>query len=103
MKQTAMQELRNDLVEAKEKSITVLNDMSNEIIRNYCQEAVKLTIESIIKRIDDELLEMEEQQIVDAITQYQIKHNKIYSEQGILNVVDNAIQYYVETFKQQEQ
>jgi hypothetical protein len=54
MKQTAMQELRNDLVEAK------------EIIRNYCQEAVKLTIESIIKRIDDELLEMEKQQIIDA-------------------------------------
>ena len=45
--------------------------------------------------------EMEKQQIIDAITQYQIKHNKIYSEQGILNVVDNAIQYYVETFKQQ--
>ena len=43
--------------------------------------------------------EMEKQQIVDAITQYQIKHNKIYSEQGILNVVDNAIQYYTETFK----
>jgi transcription termination factor Rho len=43
--------------------------------------------------------EMEKQQIVDAITQYQIKHNKIYSEQGILNVVDNAMQYYTETFK----
>ena len=62
MKQTAIHELRNDLVKAKEKSITILNDMSNEIIRNYCQEAVKLTIESIIERIDDKLLEMEKQQ-----------------------------------------
>jgi phenylalanyl-tRNA synthetase alpha subunit len=64
MKQTAMQELRNDLVKAKEKSITALNDINNEILRKTCQEAVKLTIESIIERIDDELLEMEKQQII---------------------------------------
>jgi len=89
MKQTAMQELRNDLVEAKEKSITVLNDMSNEIIRNYCQEAVKLTIESIIKRIDDELLEMEKQQIIEA-----------YETGDKYKLEVPGEQYYNETFKQ---
>jgi transcription termination factor Rho len=55
----------------------------------------------LYKTAIEQAKEMEKQQIIDAITQYQIKHNKIYSEQGILNVVDNAIQYYVETFKQQ--
>jgi hypothetical protein len=92
MKQTAMQELRNDLVEAKEKSITVLNDMSNEIIRNYCQEAVKLTIESIIKGIDDELLEIEKQQIIDAF-----KRGTINEMNGIEEI--DSEQYYNETFK----
>jgi len=91
MKQTAMQELRNDLVEAKEKSITVLNDMSNEIIRNYCQEAVKLTIESIIKRIDDELLEMEKQQIIEAYDEAEGK------------IIGKGEKYYNETFKKQQQ
>jgi len=98
MKQTAMQELRNDLVKAKEKSKTTLNDINNEILRKSCQEAVKLTIESIIERIDDKLLEMEKQQIVNTY------------EQGDNNGADrvyyhsdrddkSAEQYYNETFK----
>jgi transcription termination factor Rho len=43
--------------------------------------------------------EMEKQQIIDAITQYEIKYNKVFSEQGILNVVNKAEQYYKEAFK----
>ena len=43
--------------------------------------------------------EMEKQQIEDAITQYEIKYNNVFSEQGILNVVNKAKQYYNETFK----
>jgi hypothetical protein len=91
MKQTAMQELRNDLVKAKEKSKTTLNDINNEILRKSCQEAVKLTIESIIERIDDKLLEMEKQQIIDAY------------RSGKINQLENSELYYNETFKQQEQ
>jgi hypothetical protein len=88
MKQTAMQELRNDLVKAKEKSKTALNDINNDILRKSCQEAVKLTIESIIKRIDDELLEMEKQQIIDAsnesfmnsgLVKRRVKNKKVFS------------------------
>jgi hypothetical protein len=94
MKQTAMQELRNDLVKAKEKSITALNDINNEILRKTCQEAVKLTIESIIERIDDELLEMEEQQIVDAFIGY---------DSDTEDNLEVAEQYYNETFKKQQQ
>jgi phenylalanyl-tRNA synthetase alpha subunit len=91
MKQTAMQELRNDLVKAKEKSITALNDINNEILRKTCQEAVKLTIESIIERIDDELLEMEKQQIIDAFIGY---------DSDTKDNLEVAEQYYNETFKQ---
>ena len=42
--------------------------------------------------------EMERQQIIDAITQYEIKYNNVFSEQGILNVVNKAEEYYNETF-----
>jgi flagellin-like hook-associated protein FlgL len=89
MKQTAMQELRNDLVKAKEKSITALNDINNDILRKSCQEAVKLTIESIIERIDDELLKKEKQQIERCFMHGQ------YSV-----TIANGEQYYNETFKQ---
>ena len=43
--------------------------------------------------------EMEKQQIIDFITQYEIKYNNVFSEQGILNVVNKAEQYYKQTFK----
>jgi flagellin-like hook-associated protein FlgL len=98
MKQTAMQELRNDLVKAKEKSITALNDINNEILRKTCQGAVKLTIESIIERIDDELLEMEKQQSIDFA---RLCLNKA-KDLDILTTFMNAQQYYNETFKQQQ-
>jgi hypothetical protein len=91
MKQTAMQELRNDLVKAKEKSITSLNDINNEILRKTCQEAVKLTIKSIIDWIDDELLEMEKQQIINAW------NDGLFG--SLRKGEDNAEQYYNETFK----
>lgn len=87
MKQTAIQELISEMEQLKK---TKLYTGSFKAIEDcLCLAYAKL--------------EKEEEQIVDAITQYQIKHNKIYSEQGILNVVDNAIQYYNETFKKQQQ
>jgi hypothetical protein len=83
MKQTAIQELITEMEQLKE---TKLYTGSFKAIEDCLSLAYAK-------------LEKEEEQIVDAITQYQIKHNKIYSEQGILNVVNNAIQYYTETFK----
>lgn len=96
MKQTAMQKLRNDLVKAKEKSKTALNDINNDILRKSCQEAVKLTIESIIERIDDKLLEMEKQQIIESVKDTEVDIKGYYNEV-------EAEQYYTNTFKQQEQ
>jgi hypothetical protein len=95
MKQTAMQELRNDLVKAKEKSIIALNDINNEILRKTCQESVKLTIESIIERIDDELLEIEKQQIVDSFEKGYENGACISDEDPIYH----GGNYYNKTFK----
>ena len=53
----------------------------------------------ILKEDYEQAKEMEKQQIIDSITQYEIKYNNVFSEQGILNVVNKAEQYYNETFK----
>lgn len=65
MKQTAMQDLREDLVETIETSLNALKEINNEEIRLSCQDVVKRTLNAIIKRIDEELLEMEKEQIID--------------------------------------
>jgi hypothetical protein len=60
---TAMQELRDDLVLTLETGNEALNEIKDKSIRESCQKVVQLTLESIIKRIDEELLEMEKNQI----------------------------------------
>ena len=68
---TAMQELRDDLVATLKTSDEALNEIKDKSIRKSCQKVVQLTLESIIKRIDDELLEMEKEQKIDfALTVY---------------------------------
>lgn len=42
--------------------------------------------------------EIEKEQIIDGITQYEIRHRNVFSENGILNVVNKAEKYYNETF-----
>ncbi len=65
-----MQELRNDLLDTLESANESLKEIQDDKIKNVCQELFKLTINSIIKRIDDELLEMEKQQIIDFADEY---------------------------------
>lgn len=68
---TAMQELRDDLVMTLETGDEALNKIKDKSIRESCQNVVQLTLESIIKRIDEELLEMEKEQKIDfALTVY---------------------------------
>jgi hypothetical protein len=62
---TAMQDLREDLILTQEKVNHSLQ-INNKVLREACQEVVRLTLSNIIKRIDEELLEMEKQQIIDA-------------------------------------
>jgi hypothetical protein len=68
---TAMQELRDDLVMTLKTGDEALNEIKDKSIRESCQKVVQLTLESIIKRIDEELLEMEKEQKIDfALTVY---------------------------------
>jgi hypothetical protein len=74
---TAMQELRDDLVKSLETGNEALNEITDEKLREICQKVAQLTLESIIKRIDEELLEMEkeqkgfsEEQVKQAITNF---------------------------------
>jgi hypothetical protein len=68
---TAMQELRDDLVATLKTGDEALNEIQDISIRESCQKVVQLTLESIIKRIDEELLEMEKEHKIDfALTVY---------------------------------
>jgi len=126
---TAMQELRDDLVATLKTGDEALNEIQDISIRESCQKVVQLTLESIIKRIDDELLEMEKEQKIKfaencldkalvefavwrSITDFDEPHTplgelKIWeslNEQKIPIAFERETeQYYNETFKQQEQ
>jgi dsDNA-specific endonuclease/ATPase MutS2 len=80
---TAMQELRDDLVKSLETGNEALNEIIDEKLREICQKVAQLTLESIIKRIDDELLEMEAKQ-------------KGYSEEDVRDAFALGMDYYAE-------
>ncbi len=83
---TAMQDLREDLELTIDTANNALLDIEDKAIRLACQDVVKRTLKTIIKRIDDKLLEMEKQQIVDAF------------DEGYFDE-KSAEQYYKETFE----
>lgn len=86
--QTAMQDLRDDLLESIFKvnnRLDFLDNITDENVRNVCKVMVDTTLKGIVKRIDDELLEMEKKQIIDA-----------YWEGG--ENIQQAEQYYNETY-----
>ena len=91
MKQTAMQELKSDLILTKSRTKDSLSEIENQEIKDACIKVVEMTLNSIIKRIDDELLKMEKNQIMS-----------VYAD-GRISVISNKIigyeEYYNETFK----
>ena len=89
MKQTAMQDLREDLILTEVSAKEPLLEIKNQEIREACQEVVSLTLKNIIKRIDEELLEMEKEQIIHAYNQSWHFRDKPY---------ETAEKYYNETF-----
>ena len=70
---TAMLDLKEDLIETIKTSNEVLENIENEEIKAACQNAVSITLNTIIKRIDDEMFEMERNQM-----------RKIYNQGGTL-------------------
>ena len=65
-KHTAMQDLRQDLLDTIVNGIYALNQIEDEQIRNVSKNVFKTTINTIISRIDEQLLEIEKKQIIDA-------------------------------------
>ena len=59
VEQTAMQELRSDLLSTIDTSHKALEEINDLKIRESCQTVVKKTIDAILNRIDSELLKME--------------------------------------------
>ena len=91
MKQTAMQELKDDLILTKSRTKDSLSEIENQEIKDACIKVVEMTLNSIITRIDDELLKMEKDQIMS-----------VYAD-GRISVISNKIigyeEYYNETFR----
>jgi serine/threonine protein kinase HipA of HipAB toxin-antitoxin module len=90
---TAMQDLKEDLQETINTAKDALLEIENVGIRIACQEVVRLTLKNIIKRIDDELLQIEKQQIIDAYDKGDIE--------GGYNSFVTGKQYYNETYNKQ--
>jgi hypothetical protein len=91
-KQTVMQDLREDLLASINSAKEALSEIENQVVRSACQEVARLTLKQIIKRIDDELLEKEKQQIIEAHAVGRIKECSGINTDGE--------QYYNETYEQ---
>jgi len=91
MKQTAMQELKSDLVLTKETTKNSFLEIENQEIRKVCIGVVEITLNAIIKRIDTELLAMEKEQIMDT---WNNAINAVEKDKW-----ESFEQYYTETFK----
>ena len=106
MIQTAMQDLKEDLILSKATVKNSLSIIENEEIKDACMEVVELTLNNIIKRIDGELLEMEMQQIINCF-----EHADMVGRASIIRELDptdkvvlkypeiSAKQYYNKTYK----
>lgn len=91
---TAMQDLKEDLILTIDGAKEALKEIENDYIRLTCQYVVELTLKSIIKRIDDELLEIERQQIVMAF--WNSKHSLCEENTNLLYLAE---EYYKAKYK----
>lgn len=98
MKQTAMQDLKEDLILTKSKVKDALLEIENEEINRACIEVVNLTLNRIIKRIDDELLEMEKEQTIEFTNDYVLTQCNASFEGNVVAEL-SAEEYYELTFK----
>lgn len=91
MKQlTAMQDLRQDLVESIIKGKEALDEIKDVNIKSACKTTLEKTISTIIERIDTELLGTEKDNITDA---YVEGCRKGFNEFG-----EDAELYFTKTF-----
>jgi len=87
-KQTAMSNLLEDLKLTKvstKESIDLIND---KFISKTINEYVQTTLDSVINRIENELLEMEKEQMIDALKINRvevIQHSEPYNGRAYVN------------------
>lgn len=60
---SAMQDLKEDLLESIDSGTEALQEIEDSYIRNICVIMLKKVMTNVVKRIDEELLEMEKNQI----------------------------------------
>ena len=72
MRKTAMQNLKDDLLETIITGKEALNEIKDVNIKSACKTTLETTIKDIIKRIDNELLEIEKDIITEAYSQGRI-------------------------------
>ena len=89
-KQTAMQDLREDLVSSIDSAKDALLEIENEDTRMACEVVMTICLRNVIGRIDDELLEIEKQQFIDA-------YNTGYTS-GREDIYLTAEQYHNQTY-----
>jgi len=94
---TAMQELKSDLLTAIYTCNEALKEIKDLRTREACQGVVTLTIDNILNRIDNELLEMEKEQIIKAYLNVHSENEYRWMEDDLGKEL--ALQYYNETFK----
>ncbi len=63
--ETAMQELKSDLLTAIDTCNEALEEINDLQTREACQMVVTITIENILNRIDNELLYLEKEQMIE--------------------------------------
>jgi hypothetical protein len=63
---TVIQDLKEDLEQSLVEINESFDEINNKLIRDVVKEAIRITFVEIIKRIDEELLELEQNQIEDA-------------------------------------
>lgn len=93
MKQeTPLADLKEDLIQAIETGCDALNDIENLPIRNACKEVLEITLNTVIKHIDTELLPKEKAVITDTYDDGYVN--------GMQNIKPSSLDYFNETFTQ---
>ena len=93
MKQkTPLTDLKEDLIQAIETGCDALNDIGNLTIRNACKEVLEITLNTVIKRIDTELLPKEKEVITGTYDDGYVN--------GMQEIKPSSLDYFNETFTQ---
>ena len=91
MRKTAMQNLKEDLLETIITGKEALDKIQDVNIKSACKTTLETTIQDIINRIDNELLEMEKNQILDAFEEgsFDIMHSQEYYDKTYTQRADS--------------